>query len=82
MTFEARTDASGLYRTDHGITDASKIMGMTVAIKRSNGNWHTMDKSDVFENRFWWNDESLWGQIKDPAFANGEVRIVLFLSRD
>lgn len=83
---EAETNTDSYFSVLHGIEDHERIIGMNVAILRSNDrSWHTMDNTNTFRNRFWWNDRDVNGQILGDLrteFAARQVKIILFLKRD
>lgn len=72
------TNSNGFFSVQHSL--GSKIYGMVVAIQHVNGNWHTIDVSNAYDHRFWWNTQRVEGMIANPvSFPNRPVRIILFV---
>ncbi|MCC5623418.1 hypothetical protein [Nostoc sp. CHAB 5715] len=68
----------GFFSVRHGLSSTS-IIGMVVAAQRNNGNWHTIEATNIVDNRFWWNTTDVQGFIQDPGFLFSPVRIILFV---
>lgn len=79
---ETTTDAQGSFFVPHGLEvahpDSYRIKGITVAVQHQNLNWHTLEISNQFDNRFWWNQTFVQGVIGAPTFANRPVRVIVF----
>jgi hypothetical protein len=73
----ATTNNQGLFSVNHNVA-GGRIWSISVAVQHVNGNWHTLEFSDTVNNRFWWNNTSVQGQINSPNFRNRPVRVLLF----
>ena len=76
---EARTDGEGYFEIAHGLDSDTTILGMTVALQHTNGDWHALELSDEISNNFWWNDGGVFGWIHSDAFYEVPVRVLLFV---
>jgi hypothetical protein len=73
----ARTNNQGFFSVNHNVA-GGRIWSISVAVLNVNGNWHTLDYSNTLNNRFWWNNTSVQGQINGLNFRNRPVKILLF----
>jgi hypothetical protein len=82
---ETTTDAQGFFSTPHGLErytpDGAAIRGIVVSVQHQNGNWHTLEFSQVVDNRFWWNQQVVAGVIASSDFHERPVRVVVFAER-
>lgn len=78
FTLRATTNSDGFFSAPHGLPGA-KIEGIEVAVQHQNGNWHTLEFSNLVDNRFWFNNVAVQGIINSGNFSNRPVRIILFV---
>ena len=76
-TLQSTTNSEGFFSVPHGL-NSSKIQGIIVAVQISNGNWHTVLRSNTVDNQFWWNSQYVEGIIGSFS-ANRPVKIILYV---
>lgn len=81
FVLRTKTNADGRFSVPHGhkMSEGSLVVGIHVAVQHKNGNWHTLEYSHKYDNRFWWNTEVVAGIINTPNFAERPVQIVTFV---
>jgi hypothetical protein len=76
---QGTTDANGFFSIPlPGEDEIGEVGGMIASVQHKNGNWHTLDMSNLFTNRFWWTQTSVSGQIDSPDFANRPMKVIVF----
>ena len=74
-----RTNAKGDFKADHGISPATKIVAVNVAIQHANGNWHDIEQSDTILNNKWWNDRVVTFAVESSNFYDREAKALIFV---
>lgn len=77
-TLQTTTNSQGFFSATHGFVNSSRIQGIVVAVQISNGNWHTILRSDTIFNDFWWNSEYVQGNLGTFG-ENRPVKIILYV---